>query len=130
MRRSFGNVLVLFCCAAWGTGFAAERDEDLAFSFVYCAEMTALFLEELPDVAAARGGVDEMRRSYALFYEAAEIVSDAQFLEGLDMEAQTMVFGELEKGQDSDAELLAGAEDCARWFTERAVPILGQAKSR
>lgn len=39
MHRSSRTVFMLICYAACTAGFAAERDENLVYSFVYCAEI-------------------------------------------------------------------------------------------
>src|SRR4051812_871723 len=107
----------------------ASRDEPLAKQFVYCAVVAQFWFERMtrPDASADSvryAGSTKQQRD--LFYLAAMLVSDGDFVKGERTAAIAQVMQELDdKAKNGDQHpLVAESKSCAELFESKAVPLL------
>jgi hypothetical protein len=134
MRTTYCLRLAAFVAALVFTSSAAlpqdaSRDEPLARQFVYCAVVAQLWFERMTRPEAPADSVryaQSTKQQRDLFYLAAMLVSDGEFVRGERTTAVAQVMQELDdkarKGEQHP--MVAESKSCAELFVSKAVPLL------
>jgi hypothetical protein len=105
-------------------GLAAERDEALASSFLYCAYVSRVFVNVMSQPGANREGIEGFRQSMNLFRLAAVMKSDGEFLKANEPKAIEKVLLDVEAEKKGQGRMTDKARECHQLFVSKAVPVL------
>ena len=110
-------------------GLAAERDEALASSFLYCAYVSRFFVGFMSQPGANRDGICGYEQSAILFRLAAAIKSDGEFLKANEPKAIEKVLANAEAERKGQGRMTDKARECHQLFVSKAAPVLKEKPS-
>ena len=105
-------------------GLAAERDEALASSFLYCAYVSRFFVGVMSQPGANRGGIRGFQELANLFRLAAAMKSDGEFLKAHEPKAIQKVIADAEAEKKGQGRMTDKARECHQLFVSKALPVL------